>query len=220
MSVAGRVLRRAPGRAWLALAADPPAFGEETPGLAERLLERLDLSLPPLVVLAPEVDEPALERMLSDLEDLLGFEIDRLPAAQVPRQAWSEAGLTVLVGGPEAAWAAALGAAGGPALAGRLPEGGLLFASGAAARALGEWVCGPARTAEHGLAWLPGAIVLSGTEPPGSRSEVQGCLREHPRAYALGLPPGAILALGPDGQVESWGSAQPALVLGKGWLDE
>ena len=220
MSVVGRVLRRIGGRSWLVLSAGLPTFSDLTPGLSERLLERIDLGLPPLVVRAPAVEAGPLERLLSDLEDLLGIAAEHVPAARVPAEAWAAAGMVVLAGGPEAAWLEALQAAGGPDLAEELPDGALIYAAGPAARALGGWVCQEGRPADPGAAWLPGAIVLPGVDAPGSVPEVRQCLVAHPRAYAVGLPAGAILALGPEGQVESWGPAQPAIALGKGWLDE
>jgi len=68
-----------------------------------------------------------------------------------------------------------------------------------------------------GLGWLPGAIVLLGETDPMECAEVRDGLGGPGKKYALGLPPGAILAIGPEGEAEVWGDVRPTLALGRGW---
>ncbi|MGH2606033.1 MAG: hypothetical protein ACRDG5_05535, partial [Anaerolineales bacterium] len=103
-------------------------------------------------------------------------------------------------------------------LLGSVTEGGLVLASQAASGCFGSWTLpGPAHDISPGLAWLPGAIVLAGEADPAGREEVRRLLRDRDHSYAIGLPSAAILALGPQGEVEVWGGAAPRVALGKGW---
>jgi len=52
---------------------------------------------------------------------------------------------------------------------------------------------------------------------PGAAARVRERLASPARLYAVGLPEGAILALGPEGRVELWGSVRPTILLGAGW---
>jgi hypothetical protein len=49
------------------------------------------------------------------------------------------------------------------------------------------------------------------------RAEIWDKLGGPGKNYALGLPPGAIVAIGPEGEAEVWGDIRPTLALGRGW---
>jgi hypothetical protein len=99
-----------------------------------------------------------------------------------------------------------------------LADGSVLFAFGSVSSLMGDWML-EAGTHDliKGLGWVPGSIVLPTNEDPAEIASVHNHLEEHEGVFALGLPDGAMLALGPDNQVEVWTEAAPVLLFGKGW---
>ena len=94
-------------------------------------------------------------------------------------------------------------------------QGLLIVGAGGGAMALGAWVsdlASPAQTSP-GLNFLQSVIVA----PHFTRSEEAGALRallqDHPRFVGLGIPDGTALALGPRGQVETWGKGEVTAVV-------
>jgi hypothetical protein len=85
----------------------------------------------------------------------------------------------------------------------------------AGAAALAKWAFGPAPhyLQAMGLGWLENAVVV----PHFTRTEDSPILRQLPKAapevLGLGIPDGTALALGPMGQVETWGSGQITAVI-------
>ena len=91
----------------------------------------------------------------------------------------------------------------------------LIVGAGGGAAALGAWVsdsASPAQTSP-GLNFLQSALVA----PHFTRSEEAVALRDvlqaYPRFVGLGIPDGAALALGPRGQVETWGKGEVTAVV-------
>ena len=66
---------------------------------------------------------------------------------------------------------------------------------------------------EAGLEWLIGAAVLTGVERRGALRQAD-LLRRSRRAIAVAIMPGSALALGPDGQIETWGEREVTIALG------
>jgi len=109
-------------------------------------------------------------------------------------------------------------------------QGLTLVGVGAGAAALGRWVFSPEPPYAQapGLGFLMNAVVV----PHFTRTEDSLILRSLPRIapdlLGLGIPDGAALALGPDGQVEQWGTGQITAVVaatgdetfGDTWEDE
>jgi hypothetical protein len=94
----------------------------------------------------------------------------------------------------------------------------VLIAVGAAAAVLGSWTVDPTSdTLAAGWEMLPNAVVLPGEGAPLSLTSVRRVLESVERSYAVGLPWGAALALGPEGEVEALGSERPVISLGQGW---
>jgi cyanophycinase len=65
----------------------------------------------------------------------------------------------------------------------------------------------------QGWGWLPNVIVAPHFTP-GRAEELRAVLKARPRLLGIGLPDDAALALGPDGEVQTWGSAQISVTLG------
>jgi hypothetical protein len=101
-----------------------------------------------------------------------------------------------------------------------LGEGRIVFAMGPASSALGSWFFSGDEEPTVGLGWLTGAIILPEVEKPGEIPSIKEFLSQHKFSYALGLPSGAVLALGPKGEIEVWGIASPAVALGIAWGEQ
>ncbi|MEW6568763.1 MAG: hypothetical protein AB1449_11480 [Chloroflexota bacterium] len=210
-----QVFRRAGGKGWLALACHLPAFDEGSGMLTEKLLDHMDLSRPPRLVLGPDANREIVDSFLENIEVWLGGRLWPEDLAVAMAESWAESGLVVLAGGPWHHWVAAL--ASQPRMD-FLAEGTLLYAAGSAAEALGAWVF-PAGEQEPapGLGWLPDAALLTGVGDPASCPAVREFLSRMRRSYAVSLPAKSVLALGPAGEVEVWSQVPPTVALGVGW---
>ncbi len=219
MTTPGVVFRRVGGEGWIVLAEALPTFGGVQRNIADRLLERVDLSRPPVCLLAPEGDPDRLETFLDDLEAMLGSAAEVIELSEASRLDWAETGVLVLAGGPVEAWVRSLSTPPQEPsdLSCQGPDG-LLLAAGPPAAALGSWTLDRnAGVLSPGLGWLPGAILLLGQEEPSEPEAVRSTLATQSLSYAVALPRHAVLALGPSGQVEVWSESRPGLALGKGW---
>lgn len=202
----------------MVLAGGPPVLDRKYPLLAERLVEHTDLSQPGLVLTAGP-STPDGQQFVEDVDVLFNSNVEVHLLDEVAGAPELGRGLIALLGGQPSDWLTACDAAGlDESLLGSLTEGGLVLASQAASACFGSWTLpGPGTDISPGLAWLPGAIVIPGEADPVEHEEVRRLLRERDHVYAIGIPPAAILALGPQGQVEVWGGAAPRVALGKGW---
>jgi hypothetical protein len=163
-------------------------------------------------------EDGAAEAALEDIGALLGTSVPRLAPHEMTPEDWAGAGLLILAGGDADGWARALapGDASSHVLE-SLDEGGLLYAVGGAAEALGQWVFPEGEAPRRALGWLPGGVILTGRSDPAEMSGLPEHLAREDRSYAIGLGEGAALALGPGGEVEVWGEARPTIALGRGW---
>jgi hypothetical protein len=200
-------------------------MGEEMPQLAERMLEHLDLSLTSICLTLGGPISADLDRLLEDLEILLGssvevFALEDLSQSEV-QDALELAGLILLAGGSGEGWIDRLQRtpyADQPDLF--LSEGKVLMAIGIPSSAIGSWaITDPTTPPLKGLNWLKGAIVLPAIDNPMASPVVRDLLAEQNQSYALGLPKGSMIAFGPQGEVEMWGGAAPVIALGLGWGD-
>ncbi|MYD11089.1 MAG: hypothetical protein F4X02_13740 [Chloroflexi bacterium] len=94
-----------------------------------------------------------------------------------------------------------------------LNRGALLFLEGAAAAIAGEFSLSADGRLQSGLNLLQNALVADDVSSPAGDAALRKARTELPDAIFLGLPAGAALALGPDGQVETWGERQAAISL-------
>jgi hypothetical protein len=218
-----QIFRRPEAPGWIVLAGEMPSLGMGSPLFMERMLEVVDLSWPPVcLVLEPGLSED-LSTVLDDFETLLGVDVTVLDLSDMlvdeVVEAVTQAGLIILAGGEPSDWYSYL-----KADQIRLhPEsiiqkGRVIIAIGSAASALGTWMySGIEENIFPGLDWLMGGIVVPGENTPMDILVVRERLQAAEHMYAIGLPAGAILALGPSDEVEVWGSVKPVIALGKGW---
>ncbi|GEM_PF-858226 len=217
------VFRRRGSMGWMALGDLPLDLGAGGGSLSGRILETTDLSRPPVVLMmGNEMPERASD-LLAELEILFDVEVGKVDITQTAtdeiRRIWLEAGVLILLGGDPYAWKAWIGEQlfqGIPQEV--LAEDCLLLTLGPPAAALGTWWYDASEERlARGLGWLLGAIVVLGEWDPGLLEAVRDHLEDQEGGYAVGLRPGALLALGPDGEVESWGDRAPVLLFGRGW---
>ncbi len=215
-----RLFRRIGRAGLIVLAGQVPTIGEDYPGLAHRLLEHVDLGKPVVALLGARAVSGEVYTLLDDLEDLVGMPVARLIPEEVPFDVLAGSGMVLLLEGEPARWVQAMRST--PEIARgvltMLDRDGLLLAAGGAAGAMGTWAL-EGETVSGGLAWLPGAMIVPGVDEPAEVPAVIEVLQQEPLGYALGLPAGAVLALGVGGSLETWGEARPTLVLGKGWRE-
>lgn len=92
--------------------------------------------------------------------------------------------------------------------------GAVILVEGAAAAIFGQWVVG----AEVGVSWLQNALVLPGVEGSVTESTpAQALLKARGTAIAVGIADESALALGPNGEVETWGNQQITVALGSAY---
>ncbi len=203
------VFRWRDGRGWLILAGGAQ---EET---RAQVLSRL--AADGALVIVSFGSSAVAEFVLADFEDLgapPGYVVDVVSESDEDiRLKISEAGIVVLsavYGDPDEVRSALLGAA----LQGMEEahsNGAVLLAEGAAAQALGAWILHDGAVPE-GLSWLENAVIELGPPPVGG--DTLSVLESHPEGVAVVLAEDAALALGPDGEVELWGSREVAVTLG------
>jgi hypothetical protein len=216
-------LRRPEAAGWIVLAGSMPSLGRDCPRFPDYILENTDLSWAPCCLRAGSSGDEGLTSFLDDLEMLLNVDVQRLTVGEVPDEVLqtklSAGGFLMLVGGSADVWVEALESAGlrtQPESA--LGKGRLLLVIGAAAAALGRWIqVRGQETLVDGLGWIQDAIVLPAVESPAHEREIQEWLKRSNKSYAIGLPPGSVFALGPEGAVEVWGEVSPVVSLGAGW---
>lgn len=89
-------------------------------------------------------------------------------------------------------------------------NGAILLLEGASAMAFGAWIISD--EIESGLEWLVGGAVLTGVN--NAAQYAIPIFEAQPSAIAVAVMPGSALALGPDGEVESWGRREVTIALG------
>jgi len=95
-----------------------------------------------------------------------------------------------------------------------LNRGALLFFEGAAAAIAGEFVLAADHRIESGLNLLRNALVAIDASSVAGDDALRAARGELPDAIFLGLETGSALALGPQGQIETWGERPVAISLG------
>lgn len=222
MSEPRQVFRRPPSESWLVLSGLVPSLDAEMPQMAEQLLSRLDLSRMPICLLGDESIGDELQSFLDDIEILLNSPVTVIRINELTQNTFREivetANILVMVGGDVQSWINVLDPLKSEIEVDDLLGGGrLVFTVGSASSSLGSWIFSGDEEPAAGLGWLTGAIVLPEVEKPGEIPIVKQLLSQHKLSYALGLPRGAVLALGPRGEIEVWGIASPSVVLGVAW---
>jgi len=211
-------LRWATGAGWLVLVG-----GGEVAEASDRLLARADFSRPIAVLPTASGSTMWGEALLEDTADLGGPRGYVVPIF-TPRDArnrencrlLADAGLILLGDGDGIALARTLRDS--PALEGvaeAFARGALVVGIGGGAAPLGEWVLQieEAREGERGWGWIRDAVVVPRFVGAEQEPWLQALLRRWPGILGLGIPEGTALALGPDGQVETWGEEKVTVVV-------
>lgn len=213
-------LRWATGAGWLVLMG-----GGEVWEANDRLLARADFSRPIAILPAASGSVAWGEWLLDEYADLGGPRGYVVPLF-TPEDAHSEenerllaeAGLILLEDGDGVALARTL--RGSPALYGMaeaFARGATVVGIGAGAASLGEWVLameeGADTIGERGWGWVHGAIVVPRFHDAAQEPRLRELLQKWPGMLGLGIPEGVALALGPDGQVETWGKGNVTVVV-------
>lgn len=94
-----------------------------------------------------------------------------------------------------------------------LNRGGLLFFEGAAAALVGEFILAADNRIASGLSLVRNALVATEVSSIAGDAALWAARNELPDAIFVGLASGSALALGPDGQIETWGERQVAISL-------
>lgn len=212
------LFRRFAHEGWLVLSGGVPSFGGAARGLADRLLTWTDLSRP-VLVLGPQ-GGPA--EAVADLAEDLATLFEQAPRfaslADLGPGDLQEAGLVVLAPAPPGDWVQAWRGFSAPDPSRWLDEGSLLLALGGAAAAMATWgVTEEGPSPLPGLGWLEDTLLVAGDVDLAGATEAREVLEKHPQAFALVLPPEAILALGPEGEVEVWSEVKPRIIFGRAW---
>ena len=200
------------GRGWLVLSGGADAGGE----LRATALARSSAD-GGVACVALSNDPGAGDRLLDDVEDLgapSGYVVDVAAEDDQTVQAkLVEAGVIVILtdGTAESVRSALKGAAiEGIQIA--YQNGAVVLAEGACAMAFGGYLVTSEGDVDPGLGWLTDALVLHGME--SAAEQAKDLLAVQPNGIAVGIGVGSALALGPDGQVETWGKGQVTVALG------
>ncbi len=90
------------------------------------------------------------------------------------------------------------------AIAQAFDSGAVIVGASAGAMMLGKWgLSSSDKKIYRGWGWIPDSIVVPHYTVERT-DEVRAALQRYPEAIALGIPEYVALALGPDGEVETW----------------
>jgi hypothetical protein len=92
-------------------------------------------------------------------------------------------------------------------------QGLVIVGAGGGAAALGAYLLTENASPIQGLAFLPNVIIAPYFERANAATTLRSQLRHFPGLLGLGVPAGTALALGPQGQVETWGPGQVTAVV-------
>jgi hypothetical protein len=200
------------GRGWLVLSGGADPGGE----LRGQALAR-SAADGGVACMALSGDPTAADQLLDDVTDLgapSGYIVDvATEDDETVRSKLAEAGVIILAtdGTAEDVRSALLGAA----ISGiqtAYENGAVVLVEGACAMAFGGFIVREAAGLGAGLGWLQEALVLPEVE--SAAVAAKPLLAEQPSSVAVGIGVGSALALGPDGQVETWGRRQVTVALG------
>ncbi|HEY46915.1 MAG: hypothetical protein AMJ88_08070 [Anaerolineae bacterium SM23_ 63] len=225
MSEPRKVFRRPSTEGWIVLSGLVPSLNSEMPQLAEHFLPRLDLSRLPFCLSGDIAIGEDLQSFLEDIEILLDSPVTVIRIHELTGNTFHEiiesANMLVMAGGDVHTWIDVFDPVKSEIdVDDMLGEGRLVFTVGPASSALGSWFFSGDEGPAVGLGWLIGAIVLPDVENPGDIPSVKDFLSQHKLSYALGLPRGAVLALGPRGEIEVWSITSPSIALGIAWGEQ
>ncbi len=205
---------------WLVLSGRPPEIGDRSIKLSEKILELTNLSKTPVFMTIGEIQDSSYLRLIEDFEILFGctlqlFDLQTLLAEEL-RELWLDSSLKILGGGTVEEWYKILGV---DLFKVRpeeiLPDASVLLATESAAAVMGSWVFQEeSASLLDALGWVMNGIILPGQSAPSRIDHIRDHISDHIESYAIGLPEHALLALGPENQIEVWSDTPPAVFLG------
>ncbi|MBN1954633.1 MAG: Type 1 glutamine amidotransferase-like domain-containing protein [Anaerolineae bacterium] len=208
------------GDGWLVLVGGRSAPGDLTE-IDDRLLARADFSRPIafLPTAAGSWTGEALLDQYAALGGPPGYVVPILAPADAQDaencQMLAEAGLILIGDGDGLTLARALWDSRAlAAMAEAFDQGALIAGIGAGAAPLGEWIVAESDSAEGGpgWGWIRGAIVAPYFGGSAHSPLLPAVLRKHAGLVGLGIPTDVALALGPRGEVETWGEEVTVVV--------
>jgi hypothetical protein len=159
------------------------------------------------------------EQALADMDDLgapPGYIVDVLTEDdQTISARLAEAGMIVLESGPNLAdvRSALMGAA-SAGMQAAFKNGAIILAEGWSGAAFGAWAALESGSVPS-LAWLENSAIFPTVTSITQSESARALLQAQPAAIVIGLGVGSALALGPDGEVETWGKRQVTIALGR-----
>lgn len=208
------VLNWLDGRGWLVLAGRTPA-----PDAIRAHALSIGSADGAVAYVATQGANAGIDQLLADMEDLgagSGYVVDMLVEDDTVIQTrLAEAGIVVIAVDPSVSnvRSALLGAA-IEGIRAAFEHGAIVLAEGPAAMVFGTWVLTENGEVAPGLGWLHNGLIVPGTMRVAEASATRQVMALHPSALAVGVGPESALALGPDGQVETWGEQQVGIALG------
>jgi hypothetical protein len=207
---AQNVFRWLDGRGWLVLAG-----GGETGDIRAQALGRASAD-GGLACISLKGD-PLL---LDDLEDLgapSGYLVDlNTEDDKTIHDRLAEAGIIVIDSAPSVKEArSSLRGAAIEGIQQAFENGAVVLVEGVTAAAFGGWVLLSGGEVTEGLEWLENALVAPAI--PDLATYARPVLIAQPSAIAVGIGQGSALALGPDGEVETWGEKRVTIALGNAY---
>jgi hypothetical protein len=163
-------------------------------------------------------DLDSAERMLEDMLDLgapSGYLVDVNSEDDATITAkLSDAGMVIIEAADDAVEARSvlLGAA-IEGIQEAYQNGAIVLVEGASVMAFGAWIVANDGKLVVGLDWLEASLIAPGVT--SAAAWARDILLSQPLAFAVGIGVGSALALGPDGQVETWGSREVTVALGR-----
>ncbi len=218
-------LRWATGAGWLILVGGAAGPEGIAPEVDERLLALADFSRPlaflPTASGSLEAGEPLLD-LYASLGGPRGYVVPILSPVDAldeeNGEMLAEAGVILLGDGDGLALARALrNSLALERMAEAFVRGALIVGIGAGAAPLGTWTvaAGAPTGGEEGWGWIANAVVVPRFAGSAQAQDLQAALRMRPGLVGIGIPEGVALALGPEGQVETWGQGEVTVVVAR-----
>jgi hypothetical protein len=214
MMARNRVLSWLDGRGWLILSGGDESGSE----IRAQALGRISAD-GGVAYVSLGGDSALGERALADMDDLgapSGYLVDVLSEDdETIRKKLSDAGMVVIESGTNLTdlRSGLLGAA-ADGMRAAYETGAIILAEGVSAAVFGEWVVPDSSVIVSGLGWVRNTLIVPGVVSPADSPAGQTIFKTQSAAIALSLGLGSALALGPDGEVETWGKKQVTLALG------
>lgn len=172
-----------------------------------------------IAYLATQGVNASVEQILTDMEDLgapSGYLVDVLTEDDsVIQSKLAEASMIVIGGDPSVTNVrSALLGAGIAGIQEAFENGAVVLAEGLAAMAFGAWLLQDDGQINSGVGWLSSGLIVPGIASVSESPVTRIVMAAQPSAIAIGIGAESALALGPDGEVQTWGEQQVSIALG------